>query len=442
MAATSEPPASTLKISRPRLLGTAGILVLIVALAGHMLSEAFSASIHPSRAWHFSLSILMGLLLLAIAFGAVALARPARQNLSCNRIHTADGFSLLILSLLITFHILMALLILRNGSGVATDVYTFQRDACKNLLHGIDPFGATQADNYDARYSAVFYSPGWVLNGRVLVGLQYPPLTLLTALPGYLLGDVRIGYVLAVLISALLLFALSPGPRGLGLASVLLLSPLTFLIEFLCYTEPLAYVTLCATMYAAMKKRWWLPIALGLFLASKQYNILALPLIAYFIQPFQWKAYCRLAGLSLATAAVTVLPFAIWDPRALWHDLVLFHLAQPFRPDSLSFTVLFPWIVRIGPVLVLGFILWALRAKIRSAAMFPVAYGIALLLFFSTSKQAFANYYFLVGHAFFLSIAALPAASAQCFTASADTAKLAPELRPAPPATRFCHGST
>lgn len=42
--------------------------------------------------------------------------------------------------------------------------------------------------------------------------------------------------------------------------------------------------------------------------------------------------------------------------------------------------------------------------------MFPVAYGLAVLLFFSICKQAFANYYFLVGQTFFLSIAALPSA--------------------------------
>jgi hypothetical protein len=40
--------------------------------------------------------------------------------------------------------------------------------------------------------------------------------------------------------------------------------------------------------------------------------------------------------------------------------------------------------------------------------MFAAAYGVALLLFVLTSKQAFANYYFLIGQAFFLTVAALP----------------------------------
>jgi hypothetical protein len=40
--------------------------------------------------------------------------------------------------------------------------------------------------------------------------------------------------------------------------------------------------------------------------------------------------------------------------------------------------------------------------------MFAAAYGVALLLFVSTSKQGMANYFFLIGQAFFLTVAALP----------------------------------
>jgi hypothetical protein len=255
--------------------------------------------------------------------------------------------------------------------------------------------------------SALFYGPGTVINGRVQVGFQYPPLTLLWALPGYLLGDVRYSYIIAVIVSAIFSFAICPNLRGLWIISILLLSPLTFLVENRCWTEPLVLLTLSATVYAATKKRWWLPIALGLFLATKQYNFLALPFIGYFVQPFHWKAYWKLAGLSLIVGTATVLPFVFWDFQGIWRDLVLFQLAQPFRPDGVSFAVLFPLMIKIGPLAVLAFIMWATGARRRNQAMFSAAYGVALLLFVATSKQAMTNYFFLIAQAFFLTVAVL-----------------------------------
>jgi hypothetical protein len=108
--------------------------------------------------------------------------------------------------------------------------------------------------------SALFYGPGTVINGRVQVGFQYPPLTLLLVLPVYQVGDVRYSYLFAIIISAVL-FAVCPNARGLWIVSVLLSSPLTFLVEDRCWTEPLVLMTLSATVYAAVKKRWWLPVA-------------------------------------------------------------------------------------------------------------------------------------------------------------------------------------
>ena len=390
------------------LLACAGSVVIAAAFAGQLLSKAAAAEVYRPSAFEARLLILLGTLSLATALATAALVRPASGNLSQDRVEDAGKFFWLAFALLVAAHLLLTSLIVHLGTAPHIDVYTFQKDACGNLLRGIDPFGATQADIYNARESLLNYAPGLVVGGRVLEGFQYTPLTLLWALPGYLLGDVRISYIFAVIVSAWILFALRPGYRGLGIVSVLLFSPLTFLVEFWCFTEPLVYVTLCVAIYAAVKKRWWLPIALGLFLASKQYNLLALPLIAYFVGPFQSKAYWKLLGLSLTLAAATILPFAVWDPRALWHDMILFHLRQPYRLDSLSFAVPLPWIMKVGPLLVLAFVVWAARAGNRSAATFPAAYGVVLLLFFLTSKQAFPNYYFLAGQAFFLAVVALP----------------------------------
>jgi hypothetical protein len=187
-----------------------------------------------------------------------------------------------------------------------------------------------------------------------------------------------------------------------------LFNPLTFFVEEKCWTEPLVLLTLSATVYAAVKKRWWLPIALGLFLASKQYNVIALPFVACLIHPFRWRAYWRLVGWALLVAAATILPFAMWNARSLWHDLVLFHMAQPFRDDSMSFAVPFPLFRKVGPLILAVFVAWSALTCRRNAAMFAAGYGASILLFFSTSKQAFSNYYFLIGQAFLLAVVALP----------------------------------
>jgi hypothetical protein len=57
---------------------------------------------------------------------------------------------------------------------------------------------------------------------------------------------------------------------------------------------------------------------------------------------------------------------------------------------------------------VLALVIWLMRIGQRTASTFSSAYGLVLLLFFITSKQAFLNYYLLIASALFLAVAALP----------------------------------
>lgn len=389
------------------LLACAGGLVIAGAHAAIILWINTVVQKPDAHAWGPSIYALLGMMFIAIV---LSIAGVARLDGECGSAEPAKGGTRqhwLVLAALILIHGSLALSFNKHSSGNTIDTFTFQRDASESLLQGIDPYGTTQANIFDSLHTKLFYGPGMVVNGQVQVGFQYPPATLLWALPGYLLGDVRYSCIFAVILSALFLFAICPNPRGLWIVSVLLFSPLTLYVENRCWTEPLVLMTLSATVYSAIRKRWWLPVALGLFLATKQYNVLALPFIGYFVYPFDWKAFWKLTGLSLAVGTASVLPFALWNFRGLWHDLVLFHLAQPFRQDAISFAVPFPLLIKIGPVILATFIAWAVRARVRNPAMFAAAYGVALLLFVLTSKQAFANYYFLIGQSFFLSVAAL-----------------------------------
>lgn len=352
------------------------------------------------------------LIAMAILLGVAALAFAQREESPEFSVRRGAGYGWL-LAVLLALHGFIAWQVIRTGTP-RIDCFIWQRDASATLLQGRDPYGISHANIYDADETRRYYGPGMVVNGRVQFGMQYPPLTFLSLLPGDLLGDVRYGYVAAILLSTLFVFGLFPDARGVTLGAVILLAPTTYYVERECWTEPLVWMLLAATVYAAVKKPRWLPLALGLFLASKQYNVLALPLIGYLVRPFSWKAYWKLLVQSLGIAGVTFLPFAIWNFHALWHDLVVFHYHQPVRQDALSFAVPFPLYEKIGPLLLLTFLVWMARRGSQQATLFAAAYGMVVMLFFSASKQGFLNYYFLISLALWLTAASLrPARSAQ-----------------------------
>jgi hypothetical protein len=350
--------------------------------------------------------ICLSLVLVAAVLSVAAIALYSKEPISEEIAQRGPARLWIALAALIFLHGLIALFIERTNPGDVIDCFTFQRDSLVRLKHGIDPYGGTQPNIYSPAQTAKFYGPGMVVNGRVQEGFPYLPVTLAWDIPGYLLGDIRYSYVLALMLSSAICFAIYSDKRGFCLASFLLLNPIGFFVESRCWTEPMVFLGLTATLYGAIKKRRWLPIAAGLFLATKQYNFLALPFLGFLVSPFRWKSYWKLLGLALAVAMVTVLPFAVWNPRALWHDLVPWLLDQPIRTDSLSLAVLFPAILKVGPLFVLAFIAWALRIGSRSKAMFAAGYGTCLLFFFlTTSKQAFCNYYLLIGETMLLAAA-------------------------------------
>jgi hypothetical protein len=379
--------------------GAVPALMLVGAGFAVLAASAYTSG------WMSEFNLCLSLIFVAAMLSIGAIARSAKEPSVEDTIQPGSPRLWLALGGLILVHCVIALYVERTTSGNIIDCFTFQRDALGSLMHGTDPYGGTQANIYSPAQASMFYGPGMVLDGRVQVGFQYPPITLLWAIPGYLLGDIRYSYVLALIFSSLLCFAIYPNNRGFCLAAFLLLDPVAFYVESRCWTEPLVFMALCATLYGSIKKRRWLPIAAGLFLATKQYNFLALPFMGFLLSPFRWQSYLKLLGVSLAVAAATVLPFAVWNTRAIWHDLVLFHLAQPFRADSLSFAVPFPVVLKIGPPLVLAFIAWAVWKGSRTAIMFVAGYATCLLLFFPTSKQAFSNYYLLIGESLLLAAA-------------------------------------
>ena len=283
------------------------------------------------------------------------------------------------------------------------DVLMFQQVGAESLLQGQNPYTPRYPNLYGA--DTRFYGPGVVDAGnRLTVGLPYPPLSLLLSLPGYVLGgDSRYADITAMTVSAGLLLLSGPSRWTALIAVLLLLTPrVLFVIEY-AWTEALFACAFSALMFSAIRWRRAMPYALGLFLATKQYSVFALPLVPLLVASDKQESAVRVIGLALAVAAAVTLPFFIWDPHAFWRSVVEFQFVQPLRTDALSHLVwlhnyfpLVPWQPAMPFVLLIGTMTVALWRSRPTPAYFAGAFGVAQLVFFAFSKQAFANYYFFV----------------------------------------------
>ena len=346
------------------------------------------------------------------------------------------------------------------------DVIPVHVDAFAALARGESPYGITFTDMYKA--SEPFYSPEMRDGKRILFGFPYPPLSLLMAWPGHaLLGDLRHGEVLALVVTAGLLIWMGTRRRTEGMleetvaadgaialtaaASLLLAPRIVFHLEQ-GWTEPFPIVLIAATVATALARprlAWW---PLGLLIASKQHMVLGLlfaPMLVGRVGSPSPPMTDGPAGRpsrtlwfilkALAVAAVVTLPLALLDVDAFIRSAVLLQLREPFRLDSLSFTralVALGWPLdqhgALGVSLAAGLFGLALawwRAP-RTPAGFAASLGLTCFLLAAFGKKAFLNYYFLVVAALLVAVTAARE-SAQRSEAGSDTASNSSgEIRP------------
>ena len=295
---------------------------------------------------------------------------------------------------------LIVLVLIRSAR---IDVVTFLSGASSALLRGADPYTVKYPDIYGPTQSALLYGPGVVgHNGMLTVGLPYPPAILLVAAPASLAGDVRLGSIVLVLGAALLLHRRA-SPTGRVVAVILACAPGFPELAFFGWTEGPIVGLLAVAVWLAVHRRW-VPAAvlLGLAFASKQYFVVALPCL-WLLRPYVTRG--RVAAM-VGVAGVVTAPFVIWSPQGFWRSVVEFQLMQPFRADSVS---VLTWSVSTfgwpGPALfgvlplAAGFLVavvaaWRVRPGLPG---FLTAVSLSLLATTALSKQAFLNYYFLVG---------------------------------------------
>jgi hypothetical protein len=312
----------------------------------------------------------------------------------------------------------------------------FQRESADALLAGRNPYAITFEDPYHG--TKEFYGKDVIRDGRTTWGYPYTPLPLLLALPGHLLGDFRFAMLAVTAIAAALLLHARPGSRfGAAAAALLLFTPCGFFVLEAGWIEPVVILGLAVTVFiacrfpalatrdAVMRSRippvgvtrslrlprqgiayltpsLLLAISAGMFLATKQYLILAVPLLALLPVPGGWKSRLKFTAGALCVAAAVTAPLALWDVPAFLRSVVTLQFHQPFRPDALSFLVPIAassgqapptWIAFAASLAAVAFCLW--RAP-RTPTGFALSLAVVFFAFFAFNKQAFCNYYHFV----------------------------------------------
>lgn len=245
----------------------------------------------------------------------------------------------------------------------------------------------------------------------------YPPAVLYgNFLSWHLFKDVRALWLICDLLAALCIYLvarrMNPRPEQRRFCELVTLAflflPRTLFVLEQSWTEPLVLASL-GGLAAAMAYRRGPALSgpmLGLWLSSKQYVALGIPLILK-LRRLRLSAWVG----AIALGVVLVLPFAIWDFGALWHDVFGFFLKSDPRVDALSIYGALarqgwetPWWV-VVPVWLggLAFFTWRMR---RTLAGWLFSTACIWLFFFMLGKQAFMNYFHLIAFTLLLAVAA------------------------------------
>jgi hypothetical protein len=317
------------------------------------------------------------------------------------------------IGVLVAAHFAAGVWILRHAAP-ETDVFNFQRGSLEALRQGLDPYAIKFRNIYHPNTS--FYGPGLVKNGILQFGYPYPPLPLFLAGAALPFGDIRYAHLVALALGGLCIACARPGRVAPLAAALLLFSPRVGLLLQMSWTEPFTILFLGTTVLCALRAPRLLPLSLGLFLASKQYLVFALPLVFLLAPEPRPRRTLVLLGQALAVALVLTLPLALWNLGAFIRSAVTLQFHQPFRSDAIS--VLVP-LVKAGLPRALGSILPLALAPLalvlalyrcpRTPAGFALAVAFVYLVFFAFNKQAFCNYYFFPLAALCAALATWPA---------------------------------
>ncbi|WP_257453870.1 hypothetical protein [Archangium lipolyticum] len=329
-------------------------------------------------------ALLGGLAVLLVGSCAVP---PDSASRTTRRLHAVRTVGIFALPLALGWQLIAA------SPAPHIDVWEVHQQGAKALLSGLPVYGGAlrTIDSYSF--------------AREIDSYAYPPLNLLLTTAAYAVtGETRHAQLACLLLGAFFFWRaarrrVEPGdPLPELLVACLVFHPRGLFTLEQAWGEPLALPFLGAFVYFLGEgRRTAAAVALGLLCATKQHFVLYLPLALLLPGPV-W----RHVAVAVGTAAATFVPFLAWTPGGLWRDLVVHHLTNPFRPDSLSLTA---WFLHRGQSLPgwLGFAgalgIWALalRHRRRGPEVLLLGSALAFGVFFFLGRQAFCNYYYQVG---------------------------------------------
>lgn len=292
------------------------------------------------------------------------------------------------------------------------DVRLWQNAAAQQLNAGLNPYDNTIPNIYAERHA---YGSGMVENGRVLYGYNYLPASFLLGWPGWALGDFRYATGAAWAIAAMGMLALAPSWVATVLAGLFIMTPQGFNVINYFYVEPFLLMLLVLCLLCATRAPRLLPVALGVFAATKQYAPLLTP--AAFLLPtmrLSKRAAWDVVWKTAVVALLIVVPFVIWSPSAFWRGAVLSYRAVGFRHDSLNFPAWWAkfngwgsdvdlfWGYVVAPLAML----WGLVRAPTTGAGVAMTMGFVYLMLVAFGNVAFSNYYWFVLGCFFVAAAA------------------------------------
>lgn len=279
------------------------------------------------------------------------------------------------------------------------DVFVLHRSAAEALADGENPYIVAKA--LDSRPGAP--------DGALIEGYAYPPSAMVAySVSQWTTGDPRWAGVVAIGIVVLLIaspWAEWTGPVArvkLSLALLFVTAPGFGIIAFFSWTEPLSLPFLLVASRFWRSKPIVSAVALGLALSTKQYFILALPLLLFWPDERRWKRI----GVAGAVALATMLPFLLIDAGALVDALFgnTAFSALP-RPDSTNLVhlgLVTPRWVATGAAAGLG--VW-LGRRGGDEFRFTLALAAVLSVAFFLGVAAFRNYWFLIGGVVLIALA-------------------------------------
>jgi hypothetical protein len=349
--------------------------------------------------WLFRVSVILA--------GAFALLSLAPETWFHPRVHSG----LVGLAFLSMFA--AGIWVIRASPNPFIDVYVFHQTSSEALLQGRNPYELTVPNIYG---EMGYYGTELVKGDKLTIGNPYPPLSIYLSWLGYVAGgDIRYSHLVALVLASLLMARLCASRETLLAAYIFLFTPRMFFILEQSWTEPLVLLLSVAVLWSALKRPAWMPVALGLLLASKQYMIFMIPLAVLLIPPASHRRErAQIFGLTVGIAFAVTAPLAFWNfPAFLW-NVGLSQWYQVFRLDALSYVAIYTRIFNQPPSQLLPFIALGVALLLawcyawRSPAGFAAALAFSLGLFFAFNKQAFCNYYFLVIGVLCSALAAIP----------------------------------